>query len=54
MLKGVSDEVKFGYECAPYPWETISGLVIYVKKKASTLSGCLTTPLVLAYAHGTP
>jgi len=33
MFKGVSDEVKFGYECAPYPWETVSELAVYVERE---------------------
>ena len=33
MLKRVSGEVKFGYECAPYPWETVSELAVYVEKE---------------------
>jgi alkanesulfonate monooxygenase SsuD/methylene tetrahydromethanopterin reductase-like flavin-dependent oxidoreductase (luciferase family) len=32
-LKSLSEEVKFGYECAPYPWETISELAVYVEKE---------------------
>ena len=33
MLTKVSDEVKFGYESAPYPWETISELAVYVEQE---------------------
>jgi len=30
--KDVSEELKFGYECAPYPWGTISELAVYAEK----------------------
>jgi len=30
--KSVSEELKFGYECTPYPWETISELAVYAEK----------------------
>lgn len=33
MMKRVSDEVKFGYESAPYPWETVSELAVYVEQE---------------------
>jgi len=28
-----SDEIKFGYECPPYPWDTISELAVYVEQQ---------------------
>jgi len=30
--KNVSEELKFGYECAPYPWDTISELAVYAEE----------------------
>ena len=32
MSKTASEEVKFGYESAPYPWETISEMAIYTEQ----------------------
>lgn len=32
MAKINQDEIKFGYECAPYPWKTISELSIYAEQ----------------------
>ncbi len=32
MMKNLSEEVKFGYESAPYPWQTISELAVYVEQ----------------------
>jgi len=33
MLNVGFDEVKFGYESAPYPWETVSELAVYVEQE---------------------
>jgi len=33
MQKETSNDVKFGYESAPYPWETVRELAVYVEKK---------------------
>ena len=33
MSKTISEELKFGYECAPYPWRTVSDLAVYVEQQ---------------------
>ena len=33
MSEILSDEVRFGYECPNYPWETISELAVYVEQQ---------------------
>jgi len=33
MMKQLSSHVKFGYESAPYPWETISQLAVYIEQQ---------------------
>ncbi len=33
MTKNLTAQVKFGYESAPYPWETISELAVYVEQQ---------------------
>jgi len=33
MSKQLSSRIKFGYESAPYPWETISELAVYVERQ---------------------
>ena len=31
MKRGLHKQIKFGYESAPYPWQTISDLAVYVE-----------------------
>jgi alkanesulfonate monooxygenase SsuD/methylene tetrahydromethanopterin reductase-like flavin-dependent oxidoreductase (luciferase family) len=31
MARGLDDQIRFGYESAPYPWQTISDLALYVE-----------------------
>ena len=32
MFKSTSEEIEFGYESAPYPWETISEMAVYTEQ----------------------